>query len=244
MRYGDDFVVVAGDWLQVNRALEQITQWLADIYLTLQPEKTQIFAPNQGFTFLGYRFEAGRVTAPPPVVTVKPGTTLESGMVSRREVGKPIKLASRPPTDPINSMLSLGYTLLFQNIHSLVQAVGLHTHFGNLHVPRQNHPALVSDLVEEFRAPIVDSTVMYLANSQIFIPEDFTPPDERGGVYLYPDSLKKFLKHWQERLQTRVTHGHTGYKVNYHRCLELQVWEYVACLMGEQEVYRPMPYKM
>ena len=97
VRYGDDFVVVAGDWLQVNRALEQITQWLADIYLTLQPEKTQIFAPDQGFTFLGYRFEAGRVTAPPPVVTVKPGTTAESGMVSRREVGKPIQLASRPP---------------------------------------------------------------------------------------------------------------------------------------------------
>ncbi|MEQ8385492.1 MAG: hypothetical protein RH949_24330 [Coleofasciculus sp. A1-SPW-01] len=48
VRYGDDFVVVAGDWLQVNRALEQITQWLADIYLTLQPDwtldKISIFA--------------------------------------------------------------------------------------------------------------------------------------------------------------------------------------------------------
>jgi len=153
------------------------------------------------------------------------------------------KRTKRPPTDPVNSLLSLGYTLLSQNMYSLVQAVGLHTHFGNLHVPRKKHPALVSDLVEEFRALIVDSLIAYLVNSKIFIPEDFTPADERGGVYLYPNSLKKFLKHWEERLQSQVTHPHTGYKVSNRRCLELQVWEYIACLMGEQEIYRPMLWK-
>ncbi|MGK7877239.1 MAG: CRISPR-associated endonuclease Cas1 [Xenococcaceae cyanobacterium] len=150
------------------------------------------------------------------------------------------KRTRRPPTEPVSSLLSLGYTLLFQNMYSLVQAVGLHPHFGNLHVPRKNHPALVSDLIEEFRAPIVDSLVMYLVNSKILKPEDFTPPDARGGVYLYPDALKKYLKHWQERLQAEVTHTHTGYKVSNHRCFELQIWEYIACLMGEQESYRPI----
>ncbi|NEO26069.1 MAG: CRISPR-associated endonuclease Cas1 [Kamptonema sp. SIO4C4] len=146
----------------------------------------------------------------------------------------------RPPKDPVNSLLSLGYTLVHQNLYSLVQGVGLHPHFGNLHVPRENHPALVSDLIEEFRAPLVDSLVMFLVNSKIFQEEDFTPPDGRGGVYLYPDKLKVFLKHWQERLQLEVTHPHTGYAVSNFRCLELQVWEYIGCLMGEREVYRPM----
>lgn len=150
------------------------------------------------------------------------------------------KRTRRPPTDPINSLMSLGYTLLHQNIYSLVQAIGLHTHFGNLHVPRDNHPALVSDLVEEFRAPVVDSLIAYLVNSSIFNAEDFTPPDQRGGVYLHPDALKKFLKHWEEKLQTETTHPHTGYKVNYRRCFELQVWEYVSCLTGKQPIYRPM----
>jgi CRISP-associated protein Cas1 len=149
----------------------------------------------------------------------------------------------RPPTDPINSLLSLGYTLLSQQVYSFVQAVGLHTHFGNLHVPRDNHPALVSDLMEEFRAQIVDSFVSYLVNKKILTPDDFTPPDERGGVYLHPDALKKFLKHWEEKLQTEVTHPHTGYKVVYRRCIELQVREYIACLMGEVEVYRPMVWE-
>jgi CRISP-associated protein Cas1 len=153
------------------------------------------------------------------------------------------KRTRRPPTDPINSLLSLGYTLLSQNLHSMVEAVGLHTHFGNLHKPQKNRPSLVCDLVEEFRAFMVDALVAYLINSDIFTPEDFTPPDERGGVYLYPDALKKFLKHWEEKLQQSVTHPHTGYKVSYRRCLELQVWEYVACLMGEREVYRPMKWE-
>ena len=146
----------------------------------------------------------------------------------------------RPPTDPVNSLLSLGYTLLSQNVHAMVEGVGLHTHFGNLHVPQENRPSLVCDLVEEFRAIAVDSLVAYLINSNIFNAEDFTPPDERGGVYLHPDAMKRFLKHWEEKLQQSVTHPHTGYKVSYRRCLELQVWEYVACLMGDQPAYRPM----
>ncbi|MBZ8180534.1 CRISPR-associated endonuclease Cas1 [Oscillatoria salina] len=153
------------------------------------------------------------------------------------------KRTRRPPIDPVNSLLSLGYTLIFQNIYSLVQAVGLHPHFGNLHAPQKNHPALISDLMEEFRAPIVDSLVAYLVNGEILTLADFMPPDARGGVYLHPDALKKYLQHWQKMLQKEITHPHTGYKVNYHRCLELQIWEYVACLMGEEEVYRPMKWK-
>ncbi|MGP1385387.1 MAG: CRISPR-associated endonuclease Cas1 [Thainema sp.] len=153
------------------------------------------------------------------------------------------KRTRRPPTDPVNSLLSLGYTLLSQNVHAMVEGVGLHTHFGNLHLPKTNRPSLVCDLVEEFRAIAVDSLVAYLINSNIFSEEDFTPPDERGGVYLYPDAMKRFLKHWEEKLQQSVTHPHTGYKVSYRRCLELQVWEYVACLTGEQPVYRPMKWE-
>lgn len=153
------------------------------------------------------------------------------------------KRTRRPPTDPVNSLLSLGYTLLSQNLHSMVEAAGLHTHFGNLHLPQKNRPSLVCDLVEEFRALAVDSLVAYLINSNIFTEADFTPPDARGGVYLQPDALKKFLKHWEEALNKTVTHPHTGHKVNYRRCFELQVWEYVSCLMGERDTYRPMRWE-
>lgn len=153
------------------------------------------------------------------------------------------KRTTRPPKNPINSLLSLGYTLLHHLLHSQVQIVGLHTHFGHLHIPRKNHPALVMDLIEEFRAPIVDSLVAYLINSHIFSPQDFSHPDQKGGVYLESQGLKKFLKHWEDKLQTEVTHPHTGFKVSYRRCLELQVWEYIYCLMGERPTYRPMTWE-
>ncbi len=133
----------------------------------------------------------------------------------------------RPPKDPVNSLLSLGYTLLSQNIPSMVEIAGLHSHFGNLHTPRNNHPALVSDLMEEFRAPVVDSVVAYVVNSKLLTPEDFTPPDAKGGVYLHPDALKRFLRMWEERLLSTIQHPHTKYKVSHRRCFELQVWEYI-----------------
>ena len=153
------------------------------------------------------------------------------------------KRTTRPPQNPINSLMSLGYTLLHHLLYSQVQIVGLHTHFGHLHTARKHHPALVMDLIEEFRAPIVDSLVAYLINSHIFSPQDFTHPDQKGGVYLEASSLKKFLKHWEDKLQTEVTHPHTGFKVSYRRCLELQVWEYIYCLMGERPSYRPMTWE-
>lgn len=149
----------------------------------------------------------------------------------------------RPPQDPVNSLLSLGYTLLSQNLHSMVEAAGLHTHFGHIHKPQKNRPSLVCDLVEEFRALVVDALVGYLINSNIFTLEDFTPPDARGGVYLFPDSLKTFLGHWEKKLLQEIVHPHTGHRVSYRRCFELQVWEYVHCLMGEQPLYRPMRWE-
>jgi CRISP-associated protein Cas1 len=459
VRYGDDFAIACNSWLEANRILDKITAWLGEVYLTLQPEKTQIFTPNDEFTFLGYRFAGGEVYAPPPPKPVRPGEWVVNDSGSpyfrtkpklRKPVSHPPKACSidkpinfpkaslshywqdtmttlyitdqgaylsvknqqfqvfyqrelrikvpvsrvsnivlfgscnvshgavsmalrrripimylsqkgryfgrlqvegdakveylmlqvercqnpeftrtiaevivtakihnsrillmrlkrrkspefddnlvkeaikdldtlmdklpfaesmdalrgyegraatvyfqalgslfsgafkfekrtkRPPTDPVNSLLSLGYTLLSQNVFSFIQAVGLHSHFGNLHVPRDYHPALVSDLMEEFRAQLVDSLVAYLINSNIFTEDDFTPPDEKGGVYLQPHALKKFLKHWEEKLQSELTHPNTGYKVSFRRCLELQVREYVACLMGEVKIYRPMIWK-
>lgn len=64
VRYGDDCLVVCSSLTQANRVLSQMQGWLGDIYLTLQPEKTQIFAPDESFTFLGYQFANGTAILP------------------------------------------------------------------------------------------------------------------------------------------------------------------------------------
>ena len=80
----------------------------------------------------------------------------------------------RPPKDPVNSLLSFGYTLLAHNVLSLILAEGLNPYLGNLHRSERKEMHLVFDLVEEFRAPVVDSLVLWLVNKRAVRPTDFT----------------------------------------------------------------------
>jgi CRISPR-associated protein Cas1 len=56
----------------------------------------------------------------------------------------------RPPTDPVNAMLSLGYTLLGHQVASAIQVVGLDPYTGFLHQFRHGRPSLAMDMIEEF----------------------------------------------------------------------------------------------
>ena len=100
----------------------------------------------------------------------------------------------QPPRDPFNSLLSFGYTLLLYDMYGAIVNKGLHPYAGFLHQDRRGHPALGSDLIEEWRAVIVDALVMSLLNQGTFSSEDFTQADETGGVYLNKQASKIFLK--------------------------------------------------
>jgi len=113
------------------------------------------------------------------------------------------KRIRQPPTDPVNSLLSFGYTLLFYNIYSLLAAHGLNPYCGFSHSIQQGHPALASDVIEEFRSIVVDSLVVYLINSEILKTEDFTYPKEPGTPCLLSSSARKeFLKHFEQKMHT------------------------------------------
>jgi CRISPR-associated protein Cas1 len=73
-----------------------------------------------------------------------------------------------PPRDPFNSLLSLGHTLLMYEIYTAVVNKGLHPSAGFLHQDKHGHPALVSDLMEEWRPVIVDSLVTSILNRRYF----------------------------------------------------------------------------
>lgn len=145
----------------------------------------------------------------------------------------------QPSTDGINCLLNLGYTLLHQTIEAFLHELELHPDWGNLYVNCDHQSPLACDLMAEFRAPLVDELVIQLALSETLQPSDFLPDGKPGGMSLHPGVLKTFFRHWEERLQTQIIHPYAG-MVNYRRCLELQVKEYIACLLGDVECYRPM----
>ena len=132
----------------------------------------------------------------------------------------------RPPLDPVNSLLSFGYTLLHNHVLSLILAEGLNPYFGNLHGSERKQMFLAFDLVEEFRAPIVDALVMRLVNRKSLRPTDFSWPNEQGGVYLQGTARRLFLKRFEDRLSQPMSHPDVAGRVSYRRILQLQVQRY------------------
>jgi len=144
----------------------------------------------------------------------------------------------RPPTDPVNAMLSLGYTLLQHQISAAIQVVGLDPYAGFLHQPRYGRPALALDLMEEFRPIIADSVVLNICNHRILTPQDFH--EELGVVHLKPESRKRFYAKFEERLLEEIQHPHFGYRTSYRRCMELQARFLSKWLTGEIPSYLPL----
>ena len=147
----------------------------------------------------------------------------------------------RPPTDPVNSLLSFGYALLTSKVASAVQLVGFDHFVGYLHSSFYGRPALALDLMEEFRPIIVDSAVLTLLNKRMLTPHDFVV--ELGAYRLKDEGRKVFFTQFEERLNEEVSHPIFGYKTSYRRCLELQVRLLAKCLTGEIEEYPPFQVK-
>ena len=109
----------------------------------------------------------------------------------------------RPPSNPVNALLSFGYMVLWNHLLSLVEIQGLDPYFAFLHQDSERHPALVSDAIEEFRAPIVDSLVLYLVNNGMMSAvDDFEFRD--GGCFLNESGRRKFLRAFLGRMEERV----------------------------------------
>lgn len=149
------------------------------------------------------------------------------------------KRERRPPPDPVNALLSFGYSILRHDIETAVNIVGFDPYLGYLHSDRYGRPSLALDLMEEFRPLIVDSVVLTAINKSVLKKDDFK--SEFGGtVVLSDEGRKKFLRAYEERKQTEFKHPVFDYKVTYQRCFELQARLLAKHLTGELEEYIPL----
>jgi len=144
----------------------------------------------------------------------------------------------RPPTDPVNALLSYGYALLTSQVASAVQIIGFDQFIGYLHSSVYGRPALALDLMEEFRPIIVDSVVLTLLNNRMLSKDDFYV--ELGAYRLKNEPRKTVLTRFEERLNEEITHPIFGYKVKYRRCIELQARLLAKYLTGEINEYPPL----
>jgi CRISPR-associated protein Cas1 len=137
----------------------------------------------------------------------------------------------RPPRDPVNALLSLGYALLAKDVTIALQAIGFDPYLGFYHQPRYGRPALALDLMEEFRPLVVDSVVLSIINTGAIKRSDFL---RRGGaVALTADGRGKFLRAYERRVDEEISHPVFGYRISYRRTLEVQIRLLARFLTGE-----------
>ncbi len=141
----------------------------------------------------------------------------------------------RPPRDPINALLSLGYSLLVRDLTVVCAAVGFDPFVGFFHQPRFGRPALALDLMEGFRPLIVDSAVLTAINTRMVGPEEFVRVG--SAVALTAKGRRRFLHAYEQRMDTLVTHPLFGYRVNYRRVLEIQARLLARVVSGEISRY-------
>lgn len=141
----------------------------------------------------------------------------------------------RPPRDPVNALLSFAYALLQVQVTAAVHLAGLDPYIGYLHEVHHGQPALVLDLMEEFRPLVADNLVLAVLNNREIQAQDFS---ESLGAYTLSDAGRKvFLQAFERKMSTEFQHPVFNYQCSYRRAIELQ-----ARLLS-RHLQESIPYK-
>lgn len=148
----------------------------------------------------------------------------------------------RPPRDEFNSMISLGYSVLMNELYAKIETKGLNPYFGFMHRDKEKHPTLASDMMEEWRAVIVDSTVMSMINGHEIHKEDFMTDIDEPGCFLTRNGIKLYLSKLEKKLLTEVRYlSYVDYAVSFRRGIALQLDLLVKAIeAGDASIYKPI----
>lgn len=150
--------------------------------------------------------------------------------------------SKRPPKDEFNSMLSLGYSILMNEIYGKLENKGLNPYFGFIHSDRENHPTLASDIMEEWRATLIDSMVMSLINGHEIHKEHFKHDDDTPGYYLTKEGLGIYLRKYDNKMRTEVKYlDYIDYATSFRASIDLQINRLIKAIEEEDvSIYHPI----
>jgi CRISP-associated protein Cas1 len=158
------------------------------------------------------------------------GRLLSGGFVFRGR-------AFHPPPDPVNALLSFGYMMLFNEISSLLEAFGFDIYLGFLHSISRGRASLATDLMEEFRSPVVDRLTVYLINLGVVRPEQFAP-GERGGVRMDDAARKAYVKNFEKFMTAEFVERRSDETNTFRKIIRGNIAGLEKHLL-EGEPYRP-----
>ncbi len=128
----------------------------------------------------------------------------------------------RPPRNPVNALMSFGYTLLTNEYTSLIAGSGFDPYLGFYHGISYGRPSLALDLVEELRHPVIDMLALELITRKMLKAEDFTG-DETNGFFLSAEGKKIFFTQYEKRMNSEFIDPKTGMQTTIRKIMRAQV---------------------
>lgn len=148
-----------------------------------------------------------------------------------------VKRSRRPPDNYCNALLSFFYTMVTLNCISAVECAGLDSYMGYLHELHSGRESLALDLVEEFRAPLVDRHVITWINRKQITNSDFDMVS--GTICLKDDAKKRLLQLWESEKEKNVYHPLYKEDVPQKLIPYLQARLLAQYIRGDIEEYPP-----
>lgn len=148
--------------------------------------------------------------------------------------------SKRPPKDSFNSLISFGYTLLSNEIFTAIEAQGLNPFAGVIHSDKRNHPALVSDLIEEWRPVIIDNLVVHMIEEKKIDSTMFDVGDQ--GVFISKDCLKIFVHEYEMKMLKKSKYlEELDSRSDYRSLIMHQVESFTRAIISrDPSEYRPI----
>ena len=128
-----------------------------------------------------------------------------------------------------------------EELYGEIEIKGLNAYFGFLHRDAEKHPTLASDMMEEWRAVLIDSTVMSMINGhEVYIDEFYS--DDGEGVYISKQALNKFIKKLENKFQICQKYlDYIDYPVSFRSAISFQMSSLVdAIIHGDVSMYSPI----
>ena len=139
-------------------------------------------------------------------------------------------------------MLSFLYSMLTNDLRSACEASGLDAAVGFLHRDRPGRPSLALDLMEEFRAVLVDRLVLSLINRGQVKASGFVE-DPGNGIRMNEATRKLIVAAYQKRKQETVTHPFLNEKMTLGLVPHIQARLLARHLRGDSDAYPPFAWK-
>lgn len=142
----------------------------------------------------------------------------------------------RPPLDNVNAMLSFVYTLLYHDMISALEVVGLDPAVGFMHRDRPGRLSLALDLMEEFRPFFADRLVLSLINRTEIASEQFETTAS-GAVIMNETARKTLINAYQKRKEAIVNHPYVEKKMHLAILFHTQARLLARYLRGDIDGY-------